>query len=63
MVLEISINGGAFADIIQAGGNFISGGYTHTILSGFGNPIAGRMAWSGLSGGTMAAPSSKGTFR
>ncbi|MFN0278865.1 MAG: choice-of-anchor Q domain-containing protein [Pyrinomonadaceae bacterium] len=55
-VLEISINGGAFADIVTAGGNFVSGGYTHTIDSGFASPIAGRMAWSGLSAGTFGAP-------
>jgi hypothetical protein len=56
MVLEISINGGAFADILTAGGSFVTGGYTHTISTAFGNPIGGRMAWSGLSGGTTAAP-------
>jgi hypothetical protein len=32
-VLEISINGGAFQDIIAAGGSFVSGGYTHTAIS------------------------------
>jgi hypothetical protein len=56
MVLEIKINGGAFADILNAGGSFITGGYTHTISSEFGNPIADRMAWSGLSAGTTDAP-------
>jgi hypothetical protein len=61
MVLEISqpnLNGGAFTDITDpaAGGAFLTGGYTHTISSDFGSPIAGRMAWSGLSGGTTAAP-------
>ena len=56
MVLEISINGGAYADIITAGGSFVTGGYTRTISTAFGSPIAGRMAWSGLSGGTTAAP-------
>jgi hypothetical protein len=56
MVLEIRINGGAFADILTAGGSFITGGYTHTISTDFGNPIAGRMAWSGLSAGTTDAP-------
>jgi hypothetical protein len=55
MVLEISINGGAFADILIAGGSFSSGPYTH-LITGVGNPIAGRMAWSGLSGGTTPAP-------
>jgi hypothetical protein len=56
MVLEISINGGAFADILAAGGSFAAGGYTHVISADFGNPIAGRLAWSGLSGGTTDAP-------
>ena len=51
MVLEISINGGAFADIITAGGSFVTGGYNATISSAFGSPIAGRQAWSGNSGG------------
>jgi hypothetical protein len=50
-VLEISIGGGAFQDIIGAGGSFVSGGYTDTIDTRFGNPLAGRMAWSGTSGG------------
>src|SRR5207253_11228816 len=27
MVLEISVNGGAFADILAAGGSFVAGGY------------------------------------
>ncbi len=50
-VLEISINGGAFADILAAGGSFVTGGYTETIDSSFGSPISGRQAWSGDSGG------------
>jgi hypothetical protein len=50
-VLEISINGGAFTDILAAGGSFGSGGYTDTISSNFSSPIAGRQAWSGSSGG------------
>src|SRR6266567_3487538 len=56
MVLEISINGGAFADIITAGGSFVSGAYNATISSDFSSPIAGRQAWSGLSGGTATTP-------
>jgi hypothetical protein len=56
MVLEISINGGAFADITAGGGSFVSGGYNGTISTAFGSPIAGRPAWTGLSGGTSAAP-------
>ena len=55
-VLEVSspnINGGAFTDITNAavGGSFISGGYNATISTAFESPIAGRMAWSGNSGG------------
>ncbi len=50
-VLEISINGGPFADFVVAGGSFIAGGYTDTIDTDFGNPLAGRPAWSGSSGG------------
>ncbi len=52
-VLEISINGGAFKDIIDptVGGSFFSGGYNGTISSDSGSPIAGRQAWSGNSGG------------
>jgi hypothetical protein len=42
--LLISISGGAFQDILAAGGSFSSGGYN----SGIG--------WTGLSGGTAAAP-------
>ena len=50
-VLEISIGGGAFTDIIVAGGSFVTGGYNGTISAGFGSPLANRQAWSGNSGG------------
>jgi hypothetical protein len=56
MVLEISIAGGAYADIITAGGVFVTGGYTRTISTAFMSPIAGRDAWSALSAGSTAAP-------
>ena len=56
MVLEISINGGAFVDITTGGNAFVAGGYTRTISTSFSNPIGGRMAWSGLSGGSTASP-------
>ena len=46
-VLEISINGGAFTDILTAGGSFVAGGYTGTIAAAFGNPLASRQAWTG----------------
>ncbi|MFN0277398.1 MAG: choice-of-anchor J domain-containing protein [Pyrinomonadaceae bacterium] len=51
MVLEISIAGGAFQDILTSGGSFISGGYNSTISSSHLSPIAGRLAWSGNSNG------------
>jgi hypothetical protein len=55
-VLEVSspnINGGTFTDITNAavGGNFVSGGYSGIISNCCGNPLVGRMAWSGNSGG------------
>jgi N-acetylneuraminic acid mutarotase len=49
-VLEISIAGGAFADIITAGGSFVAGGYNGTLNASFGNPIGGRQAWTGNAG-------------
>ncbi|HEY6807011.1 MAG TPA: S8 family serine peptidase [Pyrinomonadaceae bacterium] len=55
-VLEISINGGAYQDILAAGGSFVSGGYTGTLATGTLNPLTGRAAWTGLSGGTTATP-------
>lgn len=56
MVLEISINGAPFVDIMDAGGEFVTGGYDKVISNDHGSPIAGRMAWSGLSGGTASLP-------
>jgi subtilisin-like proprotein convertase family protein len=50
-VLEISIDGGAFVDILTARGSFVTGGYTGTLNNGTGNPIGGRRAWIGTSGG------------
>jgi cell division septation protein DedD len=50
-VLEISIDGGAFQDILAAGGSFLQGGYNGTISTCCGNPLAGRQAWTGSSGG------------
>ncbi len=53
-VLEVSspnINGGAFTDILGAGGNFVAGGYTGVISNAANNPLSNRMAWSGNSGG------------
>src|SRR5437773_9395230 len=51
-VLEISIGGAAFQDIIAAGGSFVTGAYNHTSISGFMNPLdSSRANWSGNSGG------------
>ena len=51
-VLEVSTNGGTtWTDIINAGGVFVSGPYTGEIDGTANNPLAGRMAWSGDSGG------------
>jgi hypothetical protein len=54
-VLEISINGGPFTDIISVGGTFITGDYNGSIPAGYGNPLAGRDAWTGSSGGFVSA--------
>jgi Tol biopolymer transport system component len=61
MVLEISIPsvaGGAFQDILVAGGSFPAGGngYNKTIGGETENPLAGRQCWSGLSDGTSVSP-------
>src|SRR6266576_1864189 len=52
-VLEVSIDGGPFQDILAAGGSFGVGGYNGTISSCCGNPLAGRQAWTGNSGGCI----------
>ncbi len=49
-VLEISIAGAPFQDVVAAGGSFVSGGYTGA-LAASANPLAGRAAWTGSSGG------------
>jgi hypothetical protein len=64
-VLEVSspnIAGGAFTDITDAavGGSFVVGGYNATISSGFQNPISGRSAWGGLSGGYLITAANLG---
>jgi uncharacterized repeat protein (TIGR01451 family) len=52
-VLEISIAGGGFTDILAAGGAFVSGGYTRTIQTAE-NPLNGRSVWAGISGGFVS---------
>ena len=53
-VLEIAVNGGAFTDILSAGGSFVSNGYNSTLSTRYQNPLAGRAAWSGDSGGFIS---------
>jgi uncharacterized repeat protein (TIGR01451 family) len=50
-VLEISINGGPFTDILAAGGSFVSGGYNGPLSTAYSNPLAGRSAWTGNTAG------------
>jgi hypothetical protein len=51
-VLEVSTdNGTIYDDILNVGGVFVSGGYTGEIDGTANNPLAGRQAWSGNSGG------------
>jgi hypothetical protein len=51
-VLEVSYDHGlTFQDVLVAGGTFVLGGYNGTINSCCGNPLAGRQAWTGNSGG------------
>jgi hypothetical protein len=50
-VLEISINSGGFTDILSSGSAFITNGYNGTISAYYQNPLAGRAAWTGNSGG------------
>jgi PKD repeat protein/endonuclease/exonuclease/phosphatase family metal-dependent hydrolase len=50
-VLEIKIGSGSYTDIVAAGGSFVTGGYNRTLSGDYGNPLAGRPAWSGVSSG------------
>ncbi len=51
VALEISISGGAFTDIIAAGGSFVSGAYDHTKSGCSICAMDGRAVWSGTSSG------------
>lgn len=53
LVLEISVDGGSFIDIINAGGSFVTGGYNATLFATSGNPLGGRQAWSGSTSNTF----------
>lgn len=50
-VLELSIGGGPFQDIVSAGGLFVEGGYVGTLGVGTNNPLSSRLAWHGNSNG------------
>ncbi len=55
-VLEISIGAGAFQDVITAGGAFVQNGYNGILgANGVNNPLAGRNAWNGDSGGYITS--------
>ena len=54
-VLEISVAGGAYQDIITAGGVFIQNGYNGSLGGGANNPIANRPAWTGQSDGYITS--------
>ena len=61
-VLEISVDAGPFQDILAAGGGFARGGYNGTISTCCGNPLAGRQAWTGNSGGFIDTDVGLGNF-
>ncbi|HEX8679071.1 MAG TPA: hypothetical protein VF683_03890, partial [Chthoniobacterales bacterium] len=47
-VVEVSKDFGAtWVDVIAGGGSFVAGGYNGKIAPDYGNPIAGRSAWTG----------------
>jgi hypothetical protein len=57
-VLEIAIGGSSFADILAAGGSFITNGYNATITdigdsAGRQSPLIGRQTWTGNSLGAQ----------
>jgi fungalysin metallopeptidase (M36)/HYR domain-containing protein len=53
-VLEFSVNGGAFTDVLDSGGSFETGGYAIALnrtADGNTNALQARAAWTGNSGG------------
>ncbi len=57
-VLEVSINGGAFVDVIHptvSDGTFVSGGYNGTIGATSDNPLSSQPAWASTSGGYVTS--------
>jgi Pro-kumamolisin, activation domain/Subtilase family/Dictyostelium (slime mold) repeat len=53
-VLEIKLGAAPFSDIVDAGGSFVTGGYTGTVNQDYGNPLANRAAWCFTSPGYPA---------
>jgi hypothetical protein len=53
-VLEIKIGTNAYADILAAGGSFVTNGYNKVIDSHYLSPLTNRPAWSGNSAGYVA---------
>ena len=54
-VMEIKIGGGAFVDLVTAGGVVVEGGYPRTINLNYQSPIRGRAAWTGNSAGWIVS--------
>jgi hypothetical protein len=52
-LLEIKVGSGSFVDILDAGGAFVTNGYTRTIDPTDDNPLGGRRVWSGNSKGVI----------
>ena len=53
-VLEASVGGGGWQDILAAGGVFVAGAYNDTLNPGSGFVLSGRPAWAGESSGFLA---------
>jgi hypothetical protein len=53
-VLEIAIGGGAFIDIITAGGSFGANGYNQ-VIGPTDSVLSGRSGWTGTSGGFITS--------
>lgn len=49
-VLEISIDGGPFEDILESGGRLEDGIYMQRVTEIYGNVLGGRLAWGGDTG-------------
>jgi S-layer homology domain len=62
-VLEISIDGGPFQDVLDAGGIFLVNGY-NGVISGVDNPLLGRAAFVKVLGGdaVVRLPSAPGSL-